>query len=50
VWTPDAFVAAREAATFAPGAGAPAARSGRAGWRRAVRAALAWARDDGGAS
>ena len=50
VWTPDAFVAAREAATFAPGAGAPAARSGRAGWRRAVRAALAWARDDGAAS
>jgi glycerol kinase len=50
VWTPDAFVAAREAATFAPGAGAPAARAGRAGWRRAVRAALAWARDDGAAS
>jgi hypothetical protein len=44
-WTPAAFGAAREAVTFAPGAGAAAAAAGRAGWRRAVRAALAWARD-----
>jgi glycerol kinase len=48
VWTPDGFLAAREATTFVPGAGADDAAAGRAGWRRAVRAALAWARDDRG--
>lgn len=47
VWTPETFLAARKAATFAPGAGAGDAQAGRAGWRRAVRAALAWARDSG---
>lgn len=31
--------------TFEPGEGAGAAQAGVAGWRRAVRAALAWARD-----
>ncbi len=30
---------------FAPGVGRDAARAGHAGWRRAVRATLAWARD-----
>lgn len=47
VWTPDTFLAARAATTFAPGAGAADALAGHAGWRRAVRAALAWARDAG---
>ncbi len=46
VWpSPAAFLGAREATVFRPGAGAAAAQAGRAGWRRAVRAALAWARD-----
>ncbi|MDF1503202.1 glycerol kinase GlpK [Roseisolibacter sp. H3M3-2] len=47
VW-PDApsFLASRRFARFAPGEGSAAAQAGRAGWRRAVRAALAWARDD----
>jgi len=45
VW-PDAasFLARRRFTTFAPGRGAHAARAGLAGWRRAVHAALAWAR------
>ena len=48
VWpSPDAFLGARAATLFRPGAGAAAAQHGRAGWRRAVRAALAWARDAG---
>jgi glycerol kinase len=47
VWTPAGFLAAREATTFAPGAGSGEAGAGRAGWRRAVRATLAWARDGG---
>lgn len=46
VWTPDSFLAAREATTFAPGADV-AARAGRGAWRRAVRAAVGWARDRG---
>jgi glycerol kinase len=45
VWTPATFLEARQAATFAPGQGSSAAQAGRSGWRRAVRAALAWARD-----
>jgi glycerol kinase len=48
VWTPTTFLEAREAVTFAPAQGAPAAQAGRADWRRAVRAALAWARDPAG--
>ncbi|MHB1224813.1 MAG: glycerol kinase GlpK [Gemmatimonadaceae bacterium] len=35
----------REFTTFAPGEGAAAAQAGVAEWRRAVRAALSWARD-----
>ena len=40
-----AFLERREFSVFAPGVGAAVARTGAAGWRRAVRAALAWARD-----
>ncbi len=48
VWrSPEHFLGARESTVFRPGDGAAAARAGRAGWRRAVRAALAWARDSG---
>ena len=48
VWpSPDAFLGARAPTVFRPGAGAAAAQQGRAGWRRAVRATLAWARDAG---
>jgi glycerol kinase len=39
------FIANREFTRFAPGEGGAAARQGLAGWNRAVRAALAWARD-----
>jgi glycerol kinase len=41
----DAFLATRQFTRFTPGAGRAAARAGAAGWARAVRAALAWARD-----
>jgi glycerol kinase len=46
VW-PDsgAFAALRRPTTFHPGDGMAEAQRGRAGWRRAVRAAVAWARD-----
>jgi glycerol kinase len=46
VW-PDAaaFLATRRFDRFAPGEGAAAARASVAGWQRAVRAALSWARD-----
>ncbi|HUF26944.1 MAG TPA: glycerol kinase GlpK [Gemmatimonadaceae bacterium] len=46
VW-PDAesFLSGRRFRVFAPGEGGTAARAGLAGWRRAVRATLAWARD-----
>jgi glycerol kinase len=48
VWpSAERFIAARRYARFTPGAGQGAARAGRREWRRAVRAALAWARDDG---
>jgi glycerol kinase len=47
VWRDAAhFAEAREVTVFAPGAGRDAARGGLRGWRRAVRATLAWARDD----
>ncbi len=46
VWPSAArFLEARSFTRFAPGAGAPAARAARAGWHRAVRATLSWARD-----
>jgi glycerol kinase len=41
----DAFQATRKFTRFEPGAGRAAARAGAAGWSRAVRAALSWARD-----
>ena len=46
VW-PDAhaFLASREYHRFLPGDGSPAAQQSLAGWHRAVRAAVAWARD-----
>jgi glycerol kinase len=43
----EAFLAARQFTRFVPGEGGVAARAGHAGWRRAVRAALSWARDAG---
>jgi glycerol kinase len=39
------FLATREFKRFEPGAGREAAAAGAAGWARAVRATLAWARD-----
>ena len=47
VW-PDAgaFIESRTHARFTPGDGVRAAQAGAREWRRAVRAALAWARDD----
>ena len=42
-----AFIATRRFQRFEPGAGVAAAAEARAGWARAVRAALAWARDRG---
>jgi glycerol kinase len=46
VWpSADRFLEARHFTRFSPGAGAAAAREARGGWRRAVRATLAWARD-----
>ena len=53
VWrNAEDFVAPRRFARFVPGVGAGAgaaaatAREGHAGWRRAVRATLAWTRDN----
>ena len=49
--SPDAFLGARDATVFRPshgsGVGTPEAQRGYVGWRRAVRATLAWARDSG---
>jgi glycerol kinase len=46
VWpSGDAFIAERTYARFEPGAGGPAARAAHGGWKRAVRAAVGWARD-----
>jgi len=42
-----AFLATREYRRFEPGPGAQAAGEGARGWARAVRTALAWARDAG---
>jgi glycerol kinase len=49
VW-PDAqaFLSSRRYQRFAPGAGSAAAQTASAGWQRAVRAAVAWARDQPG--
>ena len=48
VWSAaDQYLQGRRFRRFEPGPGAPAARVGAAGWRRAVRATLAWARDRG---
>ena len=49
VWASGAeFLASRQFTRFTPGeAGTVAAGSAYAGWRRAVRAALGWARDEG---
>jgi len=47
VWpSADAFVAGRRFRRFTPGDGSPAARAGAAGWARAVRAELAWVRNE----
>src|SRR5688572_7030077 len=47
VWADsDSFLAARRFTTFSPGAGAEKARAALAGWDRAMRATLAWARED----
>ena len=46
VWSnPGEFLAARQFTRFAPGPGAARVPAWRDGWRRAVRAALGWARD-----
>ncbi len=49
VW-PDAasFLSARQFTRFVPAIGGEAARAAHGGWRRAVRAALFWARDSHG--
>ena len=48
VWrSPDEFLAARTFTRFEPQRAADAVARDYAGWRRAVRAALAWARDAG---
>ncbi len=41
----EAFLATRRSRRFVPGDGAAAAAAAHNGWRRAVRATLAWARD-----
>jgi glycerol kinase len=47
VWPdPGAFLASRRARRFTPGPGAGAARDGVGAWRRATRAALAWAKGE----
>ena len=46
VWADaDAFLTARTFKRFAPGSGQIDAHTGHREWRRAVRAALSWARD-----
>ncbi len=48
VWPNAAvFISRRRFTSFAPGEGREAAGALAAGWRRAVRAALAWAKDEG---
>ena len=47
VWpNAESFLASRRFTSFTPGPRVAQAREGLAGWRRAVRAALAWARDE----
>ncbi len=47
VWSDaDAFLASRRFTRFVPGEGMEAAQHAHRGWRRAVRATLAWARDN----
>jgi glycerol kinase len=49
VWSDaQAFLSSRHYQRFTPGDGSAAAQAARAGWQRAVRAALAWARDQPG--
>lgn len=46
VWpSAEAFIAARHYHRFLPGDGRASAQAGLGGWRRAVRAAVSWARD-----
>jgi len=46
IWPdPESFLSSRKVHRFTPGAGAKDARAGIAEWKRAVRAALAWARE-----
>ncbi len=46
VWpSAESFLASRRFTRFSPGAGQTAAQQAHRGWRRAVRATLAWARD-----
>ena len=48
VWpSADEFLAARRYSRFAPGEGSAAAQASLAGWHRAVRAAVSWAREAG---
>jgi glycerol kinase len=48
VWpSAEAFLAARRYTRFVPGEGRAAAQASIAGWHRAVRAAVSWARDTG---
>ncbi|MGV3709676.1 MAG: glycerol kinase GlpK [Gemmatimonas sp.] len=50
VWkTADDFIASRHFTRFEPGTGHLSAVQDHRGWRRAVRAALSWARDEDGA-
>jgi len=46
VWSgAEAFLEARHYHRFEPGAGSAPAQAGHEGWKRAVRATVAWARD-----
>ncbi len=45
--SPEDFLGARQMTTFVPGADSNAAKAWYAGWQRAVRATLSWARDAG---
>ena len=48
VWpNAEAFLSSRRYTRFAPGEGSAAAQASLGGWHRAVRAAVAWARDAG---
>ena len=48
IWpSAERFLEGRSFTRFEPGLGTPRAQAGAAEWRRAVRAALHWARDEG---